>query len=113
LAFVGKNEPHIGVLAGFLMSGWGKVGGKNNLDLKAFDGHWARGKSAVFWKTKRILGIFSTRNETEGFTWFSLLEMIINLRIGARIGRIFPDYSIPSKHSFLKKHIVFQKNPLP
>jgi hypothetical protein len=33
-----KNDPHSGVLAGFLRSGWGKVWGKNNLDLKAFDG---------------------------------------------------------------------------
>jgi hypothetical protein len=49
-----KNDPHISVLAGFLRSGWGKVWGKNNLDLKAFDGHWARGKSAVFYQTKRI-----------------------------------------------------------
>jgi hypothetical protein len=30
----GKNDPHIGVLTGFLRSEWGKVWGKNNLDLK-------------------------------------------------------------------------------
>ena len=72
LAFVGKNDPHSGVLAGFLRSGGGKVWGKSNLDLKAFDGHWARGKSAVFWHLRRLLGVFSTRNETGGFTGFSL-----------------------------------------
>jgi len=66
-----KKDPHIGVLAGFLRSGWGKVWGKNNLDLKAFDGHWARGKSAVFWQIGRILGVFSTRNEKKQFAGFS------------------------------------------
>jgi len=31
-----KNDPHIRVLAGFMGSGWGKIGCENSLDLKAF-----------------------------------------------------------------------------
>jgi hypothetical protein len=34
----GKNEPHIGVLAGFPRYGWGKLSGEIQLDLRAFDG---------------------------------------------------------------------------
>jgi hypothetical protein len=30
----GKNDPHIRVLAAFSGSGWGKLSGKNSLDLK-------------------------------------------------------------------------------
>jgi hypothetical protein len=33
-----KNEPDIGVMAGFLRPVGGKIHGKNNLDLKAFGG---------------------------------------------------------------------------
>jgi hypothetical protein len=35
---VGKNDPHIRVLAGFMRFRWGKLGGKNNLDLKDIGG---------------------------------------------------------------------------
>jgi hypothetical protein len=109
LAFVGKNDPHIGVLAGFLRSGGGKVWGKSNLDLKAFDGHWARGKSAVFWHLGRLLGVFSTRNETGGFTGFSDIGNYTWTGKGVHFGRIFPDYSIPSKHYFLKNISYFRR----
>jgi hypothetical protein len=78
----------------------GKVWGKNNLDLKAFGSPKARCKSALFWQTKRILGMFSTRNETEGFTGFAGIGNYIWTGKGVHFGRIFPDYSIPSKHSF-------------
>jgi len=49
----------------------GKLCGKNSLDLKGFGGLLMRYKSAVFWQKKRILGIFSTRNEKKQFTGFS------------------------------------------
>jgi hypothetical protein len=32
----GKNDPHIGVLAGFMGSGWGKLGGESSLGLQGF-----------------------------------------------------------------------------
>ena len=66
----GKNNLHISVLAGFLGLGWGKSG-KNGLDSRAFSGLWARCKSAVFWQSKREMGVSSTGTEKEGFTGFS------------------------------------------
>ena len=39
LTFVGKNDPHIGVLAAFPGSGWGKLGVEIHIDLKGFAGH--------------------------------------------------------------------------
>ena len=33
-----KNDPHIGVLAGFRGSGWDKLRGKNSLDLTVIGG---------------------------------------------------------------------------
>jgi hypothetical protein len=50
----------------------GKLYGQICLDLKGFGGLLMRCKSAVFWQTERILGIFSTRNEMKQFTGFSL-----------------------------------------
>ena len=35
LALPGKNDPHIRIPAAFPGSGWGKLGGKNSLDLRA------------------------------------------------------------------------------
>jgi hypothetical protein len=75
--FVGKNDPHIGVLAAFPGSGWDKLSGKNGLDSRAFSGLWARCKSAVFWQSKREMGVFSTGTEKEGFTWFSKTQVKI------------------------------------
>jgi len=34
----GKNDPHIGIPAGFPGSGWGKIGGENSIDLRPFGG---------------------------------------------------------------------------
>jgi len=34
-----KNDPHIGVLAAFPGSGWGKLSGKKQLDLKGLTSH--------------------------------------------------------------------------
>jgi len=45
---VGKNNPHIRVPEAFKVSGWGKLCGKNSLDLKGFGGLLMRHKSAVF-----------------------------------------------------------------
>ena len=38
LPFPGKNDLHIGVLAGFRGSGWDKLRGKNSLDLTVIGG---------------------------------------------------------------------------
>jgi hypothetical protein len=38
LTFVGKNDPHIRVLAGFPESGWDKLSGENSLGSRAFGG---------------------------------------------------------------------------
>ena len=34
-----KNDPHIGVLAAFLGSGWDKLSGEIHLDLKGLTSH--------------------------------------------------------------------------
>ena len=67
-----KNDPHIRIPAAFPGPGWGKLSGKNGLDSRAFGGLLVRLKFAVFWQTKRNLGVFSTGTEKEGFTGFSL-----------------------------------------
>jgi len=108
-----KNEPHIRVLAGFLRSGWGKVCDKIHLNLKGLKSHQVRCRSALFWQTERILSIFSTRNKKKRFTGFSGIGNYIWTGKGVHFGRIFPDYSIPSKHPFLIKHSAYQKSPLP
>jgi hypothetical protein len=54
-----------------------------------------RCKSAVFWKTERYLGVFSTGTEKEGFTGVSIQHVRIEVGIGARIGLIFPWICIP------------------
>jgi hypothetical protein len=48
-----KKDPHIRIMAGFLGSRWGKLGGEIHIDLRAFSGLWARCKSALFWQTER------------------------------------------------------------
>jgi hypothetical protein len=45
---VGKKDPQIRPLFGFSDAGWVKAWVKINLDSRAFGGHWARSKSAVF-----------------------------------------------------------------
>jgi hypothetical protein len=67
----GKNDPHIRVLLAFPDDRWGKSGGKNSLDLKAFGGLYMGCNSAVFWQTEQLLGIFSTRTEKEHNTEIS------------------------------------------
>ena len=79
----GKNDPHIRVLAGIQGSGWGKLSGKNDPDSRAFGGLLVRSKFAVFWQTKRYLGVFSTRTEKEGFTGFSGSDRNIKYGKGA------------------------------
>jgi hypothetical protein len=54
-----------------------------------------RCKSAVFWPTERLLGVFSTGTEKEGFTGVSIQHVRIEEAIGARIGLIFPWICIP------------------
>jgi hypothetical protein len=66
-----RKNLHIRIPAAFPGSGWGKIGGKNRHDLRAFGGLWARGKSAVFWQTGHHLRVFSTGNERVHFTGFS------------------------------------------
>jgi hypothetical protein len=77
---VEKKEPHSGVLAGFWGSGWGKSGSYIHLDLNGLTSHKARCKSAVFWQTERLLGIFSTGTEKGGFTGFSGIDKFIRKR---------------------------------
>jgi hypothetical protein len=67
----GKNDPHIRIPAAFPGSGWSKISGKNNLDLKPFGGLLARCNFASFWQTERYSGIFFTLSETDDFTGFS------------------------------------------
>jgi hypothetical protein len=73
----------------------GKLGGKIQLNLRAFGGLLARCKSAVFWQSKQDLSVFSTRTEKEGFAGFSLWQVRIKKGIGARIGLIFPHVICP------------------
>ena len=56
---------------------------KLQLDLKGLTSHKVRCKSAVFWQTERLLGIFSTRTEKGGFTGFSGIDKFIRKRKGA------------------------------
>jgi hypothetical protein len=48
-----KNDPHIRIPAAFPKSGWGKLSGYIQLDLKGLTSHQVRCKSAIFWKTER------------------------------------------------------------
>jgi hypothetical protein len=66
-----KNDPHIRILAAFPWSEWGKLGGENNLGLKAIGDHLMRCKSAVFWQSERNYTSVSTRTETDGFAGLS------------------------------------------
>jgi hypothetical protein len=65
-----KTDPHIRILAGFLGSGWGKLGGENNLGSRAFSGLWARCKSAVYWQTERYNPPVFICIKTDGFKGF-------------------------------------------
>jgi hypothetical protein len=48
-----------------------------------------RYKSALFWKTGRLLQVFSTGTENGGFTGFFIEYVKNGEKIGARFGRIF------------------------
>jgi hypothetical protein len=61
----------------------------------AFGGHLMRCKSAVFWQTERLLGIFSTGTENNDFKRLFKWLVRIEERIGTRIGLIFPKRSVP------------------
>jgi hypothetical protein len=54
-----------------------------------------RCKSAVFWLTARLLGVFSTGTVKEGFTGVSIQHVRIEEAIGARIGLILLWICIP------------------
>jgi hypothetical protein len=54
-----------------------------------------RCKSAVFWQKERLLSVFSTGTEKEGFTGVSLQHVRIEEGIEARIGLIFPWICMP------------------
>ena len=84
-----KNDPHIRILAAFLGSRQGKLYAENSLGLKAIDDHQARCKSAVFWQTERLLGIFSTGTEKGGFTGLSGTGLDTVKGNGTRFGLIF------------------------
>jgi hypothetical protein len=90
-----KKYPHIRVPAAFPWSGWDKLCGKIHLDLKTIGRLLMRCKSAVFWQTGRLLGLFFTRNEKERFTGFFIGPAKIRKGIGASIGLISPWVFIP------------------
>jgi hypothetical protein len=90
-----KNDPHIGVLAGFLRSGWGKLSGKIHLDLKGFIAHYVRCKSAVFWQIGRDLSVFSTGTEKEHNTEISGFVRHMRRENGAQFGLILSYFRIP------------------
>lgn len=71
-----------------MVPGWGKIGGQNRLDLRAFDSGYTRCNSAVFWQTERLLSIFSTGKEKNSFTGFSGIGPGTGNGNGARIGLI-------------------------
>jgi hypothetical protein len=68
---VRKKDPLKQCLNRFSLVRWGKVWGKNHLDLRAFDDQWVRCKSAVFRQSGRNNASVSTRTETGGYTGFS------------------------------------------
>ena len=78
-----KNDPHIGVLAGFPGYGWGKLSGEIHLNLKGLTSHFVRCKLAVFCQTESLFGIFSTGTEKGGFTGFSSIDTCIQKTKGA------------------------------
>ncbi len=90
LSTIGKNEPHILVLAGFLRPGWDKLGGKVLLNLMAFGDLSVRCKSAVFWQTERIYGVFSTGTEKEHNPEISEFVRYKRRKNGAQFGLISP-----------------------
>ncbi len=59
----------------------------------AFGDHQVRYKSAVFWKTERLLQVFSTGTEKRCFTRFFTCQLWMKEQIGARTGLIFPHVS--------------------
>jgi hypothetical protein len=85
-----KNDLHIRITAVFSGSGWGKLSGQNSLDLTAFGGLLERCKSALFWKTERLLQAFYTGTEKKGFMELSGTVKYIKKENGARIEPIFP-----------------------
>jgi len=47
---VGEKDLRNRIPAAFPGTGWGKIGGKNRHDLRAFGGDYTRFNSAVFWQ---------------------------------------------------------------
>jgi hypothetical protein len=68
----------------------GKLRGEIHLDSKAIGGLLVRCKSAIFFQTEQLLGIFSTGTEKGGFTGFSGIEMNSGNGKKARKRRICP-----------------------
>jgi hypothetical protein len=58
---LGKTGLHKRVPVTFPDPGWGKIGGKNRRDLKAFGGVYTRSNSTVFWQTERLLRLIFHR----------------------------------------------------
>src|SRR5208283_609984 len=86
---VGKKDPQIRPFFGFSGARWVKAWVKINLDSRAFGGHWARSKYAVFWQTGQLKGVFSTRTETKQFTGFPRRGQDPKSEKKAQFGRIF------------------------
>jgi hypothetical protein len=92
---VGKNDPHIRVPAAFFQAEWTEIRGKNRGCPKAINGHLARSKSVVFWRTGPDSSVFSTGTETTGCAGVSGEDENTKPGNGARIGLIFPRGSDP------------------
>ena len=85
---VRENDLHNRVPVAFPGPVWGKIGGKNRDDIRAFGGVYTRYDSAVFWQTGQLWGIFSTRMGKNGFTGFPGIGPGTGGRKGARLGHI-------------------------
>jgi hypothetical protein len=67
----GKTDLRIRIPVGFPGPGWDKLSGEKCLDSRGYGGLWERGIPAVFWQSKRNLGVFSTGTEKGEFSTFS------------------------------------------
>jgi hypothetical protein len=69
--------------AGFTRSGFAELRGEKNLGLRVSGDDWERAFPVVFQQTGQILGIFSKRPESEGFTGFSRIGQDAGMEKGA------------------------------
>jgi hypothetical protein len=82
---VGKNDLHIRVPVAFFQAGWTEIRGRNRGCPKASNGHLARSKSVVFWRTGPDSGVFSTGTEKNELSEFFGMGRNTGKRNGARI----------------------------